>query len=29
METSARNVFSGKVVTVNSGAVNDEVELAV
>lgn len=29
METSARNVFSGKVVAVNSGAVNDEVELAV
>ncbi len=29
MEISARNVFSGKVVAVNSGAVNDEVELAV
>ena len=29
METSARNVFSGKVVAVNSGAVNDEVELVV
>ena len=29
METSARNVFSGKVVAVNSGAVNDEVELSV
>jgi len=29
METSARNVFCGKVVKVNSGAVNDEVELAV
>ena len=27
METSARNVFSGKVVAVNSGAVNDEVDL--
>ena len=29
METSARNVFSGKVVAVNAGAVNDEVELAI
>ena len=29
METSARNVFKGKVVAVRSGAVNDEVELAV
>jgi molybdate transport system regulatory protein len=29
METSARNVFCGKVVAVHSGAVNDEVELAV
>ena len=29
METSARNVFSGKVVAVNSGAVNDEVALVV
>ena len=29
METSARNVFCGKIVSVNSGAVNDEVELAV
>ena len=28
METSARNVFHGKVVAVRSGAVNDEVELA-
>lgn len=29
METSARNVFHGKVVAVRSGAVNDEVELSV
>ena len=29
METSARNVFCGKVVAVNSGAVNDEVEMSV
>ncbi len=29
METSARNVFKGKIVAVRSGAVNDEVELAV
>lgn len=29
MQTSARNVFKGKVVAVHSGAVNDEVELAV
>ena len=29
METSARNVFCGKVVAVNSGAVNDEVDLVV
>lgn len=29
MQTSARNVFKGKVVVVHSGAVNDEVELAV
>lgn len=29
METSARNIFCGKVVSVHSGAVNDEIELAV
>lgn len=29
METSARNVFCGKVAAVHSGAVNDEVEVAV
>lgn len=29
METSARNVFRGKVVTIRPGAVNDEVELSV
>ena len=29
MQTSARNVFKGKVAAVHSGAVNDEVELAV
>lgn len=29
MQTSARNVFKGKVSAVHSGAVNDEVELAV
>lgn len=29
METSARNVFRGKVVAMRSGAVNDEVELSV
>jgi molybdate transport system regulatory protein len=29
METSARNVFRGKIVAVRSGVVNDEVELAV
>lgn len=29
MQTSARNVFKGKVAAVHSGAVNDEVELSV
>ena len=29
METSARNVFHGKVVAVREGAINDEIELAV
>lgn len=29
MQTSARNVFRGKVVAVHSGTVNDEVELSV
>ena len=29
MHTSARNVFHGKITAVHSGAVNDEVELAV
>ena len=29
MEASARNVFCGKVVSVHSGAVNDEIELSV
>lgn len=29
METSARNIFCGKVAAVHSGAVNDEVEVAV
>lgn len=29
METSARNVFRGKVVAIRPGAVNDEVELSV
>ena len=29
METSARNVFCGKVTAVHAGAVNDEVEVAV
>ncbi|OXS29601.1 MAG: transporter [Desulfovibrio sp. MES5] len=29
MQTSARNVFKGKVAAVHSGAVNDEIEVAV
>ena len=29
METSARNVFHGKVVAVREGAINDEIELSV
>lgn len=29
METSARNVFHGKVVAVHEGAINDEIELSV
>ena len=29
MQTSARNIFKGKVAAVHSGAVNDEVELSV